>query len=37
MKQFLEQYLFHFQLMLVVILWIYMGVYIYDAIKQKTR
>jgi hypothetical protein len=37
MKQFLEQYLFDFQLMLVVILWIYMGVYIYDAIKQKRR
>ena len=37
MKQFLEDYLFHFQIVLVGILWVYMAIYVYDAIKHKRK
>jgi hypothetical protein len=37
MKNFLEDYLFHVQLLLVGILWVYMALYVYDEIKRKKR
>jgi len=37
MKDFLEDYLFHFQLLLVGVLWVYMALYVYDQIKHKRK
>lgn len=37
MKNFLEDYLFHMQLLLVGVLWVYMALYVYDEIKRKRR
>jgi hypothetical protein len=33
MKDVLEDYLFHIQLLLVGVLWVYMALYVYDEIK----
>ena len=37
MKNFLEDYLFHMQLLLVGVLWVYMAIYVFDEIKRKRR
>lgn len=37
MKNFLEDYLFHMQLLLVGVLWVCMALYVYDEIKRKKR
>ena len=37
MKNFLEDYLFHIQLLLIGILWGYMAIYVYDEIKRKKK
>jgi hypothetical protein len=37
MKNFLEDYLFHIQLLLVGVLWVYMALYVYDEIKRKRK
>ena len=37
MKNFLEDYLFHIQLLLIGVLWVYMALYVYDEIKRKRK
>jgi hypothetical protein len=37
MKNFLEDYLFHIQLLLVGVLWVYMAIYAYEEIKRKRK
>jgi hypothetical protein len=35
MKNVLGEFLFYIQLLLVGVLWVYMGLYIYDEIKKR--
>ncbi len=37
MKEFLQQYVFHVHILLIVLCWAFMGVFLYEKIKKRFK